>query len=108
MRIETRRQPTRPLVQAGIESVLGGLAELLGSSRVWTALLHGSIAFPEALPYSIVDYLRYSRVTFAPRDPRSTGQFPFYPQTSYLCVYGSLIILKQGPRPKGGSDHLLP
>ena len=44
--METRRQPTRPLVQAGIESALGGLARLLGSSRVWTALLHDSVAFP--------------------------------------------------------------
>ena len=73
MRTETRRQPTRPLVQAGIELALGGLAGLLDSGRVWTALLHGSVAFPEALPYDIVDYLRYSRGTFAPRDPRSMG-----------------------------------
>ena len=63
--------------------------------------LHGSVIFPEALLYGVVDYLKYSR-----------GGFP--PRTSYLCAYGSLfilgslIILGQGLKPLGMLESLTP
>ena len=63
--------------------------------------LHGSVIFPEALLYGVVNYLKYSR-----------GGFP--PRTSYLCAYGplfilgSLIILGQSLKPLGMLESLTP
>ena len=55
--------------------------------------LHGSVTFPGAPLFSMANCLKYFRDASAPREPRSTCQFPFSPQSSYLCVHGSLIIL---------------
>ena len=48
--------------------------------------LHNSVVFPETLLAGIDNYSKYSRGSFAPRDPQSVDQFAFSPRTSNLRV----------------------
>ena len=83
LRTETRRRSTGPSIRARIGSASSGLVELSSSCWVWTALLHGSVTFPKALPYDIVDLKVFPR---------------------YLCYSGSSV---HGPVPLLSLNFLL-
>ena len=65
--------------------------------------IRGSVTFFGAPLSGTINYLKYSQDAFAPRDPRFICQFSFLPWSSCLrahgslIIFGSLIIVKQGP-----------